>query len=63
MKWSREPENTNWSFIVRIAGDNLENLTTKMTARKDFIQQDLEKLEGEKLKQVFKFSEITIANF
>ena len=63
MKWSREPENSNWSFIVRIAGDNQENLTTKMTARKDFIQQDLEKIEGEKLKQVFKFSEITIANF
>ena len=63
MKWSREPENSNWSFIVRIAGDNQENLTTKMTARKGFIQQDLEKIEGEKLKQVFKFSEITIANF
>ena len=34
-----------------------------MTARKDFIQQELEKLEGEQLKQVFKFSEISIANF
>jgi hypothetical protein len=34
-----------------------------MTARKDFIQQELEKLEGEQLKQVFEFSEITIANF
>ena len=34
-----------------------------MTARKDFMQQDLEKLEGEQLKQVFEFSEITIANF
>ena len=34
-----------------------------MTARKDFIQQELEKLEGEQLKPVFKFSEITIANF
>ena len=27
------------------------------------MQQDLEKLEGEQLKPVFKFSEITIANF
>ena len=34
-----------------------------MTARKYFIQQELEKLEGEQLKQVFEFSEITIANF
>jgi len=30
---------------------------------KDFIQQELEKLEGELLKQVFEFSEISIANF
>jgi mRNA-degrading endonuclease toxin of MazEF toxin-antitoxin module len=34
-----------------------------MTARKDFIQQELEKLEGEQLKQVFEFSKITIAHF
>jgi mRNA interferase MazF len=34
-----------------------------MTALKDFIQQDLEKLQREQLKQVFEFSEIWIANF
>jgi mRNA interferase MazF len=34
-----------------------------MTARKDFIQQELGKVEGGQLKQVFEFSEITIANF
>ena len=34
MKWSLEPENSNWSFLVRIAGDNQENLTTKMSAWK-----------------------------
>lgn len=34
-----------------------------MTALKYFIQQDLEKMEGEQLKQVFEFSKITIANF
>ena len=34
-----------------------------MTTMKDFIQQELEKLEGEQLQQVFKFSEISIANF
>ena len=34
-----------------------------MIAVKDFIQQELEKLEREQLKQVFKFSEIRIANF
>ena len=55
MKWSREPENSNWSFLVRIAGDNQENLTTKMTALKYFIQQELEKLDLEQLKQVFEF--------
>ena len=46
-------ENSNWSFLVRIAGDNQEDLTTKMTALKDFIQQELENLEREQLKQVF----------
>jgi len=34
-----------------------------MTALKDFIQQELEKLQREQLKQVFEFSEIWIANF
>ncbi len=34
-----------------------------MTALKYFIQQELEKIEGEQLKQVFEFSEISIANF
>jgi mRNA interferase MazF len=34
-----------------------------MTALKDFIQQELEKLQREQLKQVFEFSEIGIANF
>jgi len=34
-----------------------------MTALKDFIQQELEKLDREQLKEVFKFSEISIANF
>jgi mRNA-degrading endonuclease toxin of MazEF toxin-antitoxin module len=34
-----------------------------MTALKDFIQQKLEKLEREQLKQVLEFSEISIANF
>jgi len=34
-----------------------------MTALKDFIQQELEKLQPEQLKQVFEFSEIWIANF
>ena len=34
-----------------------------MTALKYFIPQQLEKLEGEQLKQVFEFSEITIAHF
>jgi len=34
-----------------------------MTALKYFIQQELEKLEREQLKQVFEFSEISIANF
>jgi mRNA interferase MazF len=34
-----------------------------MTALKDFIQQELEKLEREQLKQVFEFSKISIANF
>ncbi len=35
MKLSWEQENSNWSFLLRRAGDNQENLTTKMTARKD----------------------------
>jgi len=34
-----------------------------MTALKHFIQQELEKLQREHLKQVFEFSEIWIANF
>lgn len=34
-----------------------------MTALKYFIQQELEKLEGEQLQQVFECSEIWIANF
>ena len=34
-----------------------------MTALKDFIQQQLEKLQREQLKQVFECSEIWIANF
>jgi len=34
-----------------------------MTALKDFIQQELEKLQREQLKQVFEFSEIWIAKF
>ena len=34
-----------------------------MTALKNIIQQELEKLQGKKLKQVFEFSEMTIANF
>ncbi len=34
-----------------------------MTALKDFIPQELEKLEREQLKEVFEFSEISIANF
>ena len=34
-----------------------------MTALKDFIPQQLEKLERKQLKQVFEFSEIWIANF
>jgi len=34
-----------------------------MTALKDFIQQELEKLQREQLKQVFEFSEIWMANF
>jgi mRNA interferase MazF len=34
-----------------------------MTALKYFIQQELEKLERKQLKQVFEFSEISIANF
>jgi len=38
-------------------------LTTKITALKYFIQQELEKLERKQLKQVFEFSEIWIANF
>lgn len=58
-----EPANSNWSFLLRIAGDNPKNLTTKMTVVKDFIPQQLEKLEPEKLQQVFEFSEIWIANF
>ena len=35
MKLSWEQENSNWSFLLRRAGDNQENWTTKMTARKD----------------------------
>jgi mRNA-degrading endonuclease toxin of MazEF toxin-antitoxin module len=38
-------------------------LTTKITALKDFIQQELEKLDREQLQQVFEFSETLIANF
>jgi mRNA interferase MazF len=34
-----------------------------MTALKDFIQQELEKLQREQLKQVFEFSEIWMTNF
>ena len=34
-----------------------------MTALKYFMQQQLEKLDREQLKQVFEFSEISIANF
>jgi mRNA-degrading endonuclease toxin of MazEF toxin-antitoxin module len=34
-----------------------------MTALKDFLPQYLEKLERSQLKQVFEFSEISIANF
>ena len=34
-----------------------------MTALKYFIQQELEKLQREQLKQVFEFSEIWMANF
>jgi mRNA interferase MazF len=34
-----------------------------MTALKDFIQQELEKLQREQLKQVFEFNEIGMANF
>ncbi len=34
-----------------------------MTALKDFTQQQLEKLQREQLKQVFEFSEISIAKF
>jgi len=45
-------------FSGKSAGDNLENLTTKMTALKDFIQQELEKLARKKLQEVFEFSEI-----
>ena len=54
MVWAQAgAENSNWSFLVRIAGDNQENLIAKMTAMKDFIQQELEKLERKQLKQVF----------
>ena len=38
-------------------------LDHKNECLKDFIQQELEKLEREQLKQVFEFSEISIANF
>jgi mRNA interferase MazF len=34
-----------------------------MTALKDFIPQELEKLDREQLQQVFEFSEIRITNF
>src|SRR4028118_2228004 len=63
MGYEAGTENSNWSFLVRIAGDNQEKSPTKMTALKDFIPQELEKLEREQLKQVFEFSEISIANF
>jgi len=63
MKWSGEQENSNWSFLVRIAGEPRENLTTKMTALKYFIQQELKKREREQLQKVFAFSKTWMTNF